>query len=261
MFPQVLPLEFLERLRVVTDRLLDARSDAEKEQLKAQGSLILTNSDPIFADLIAFQPALDCLQELGFGSATFTDGYVISKAPLGARLFWHYDWFSWQDDRSFQNPPPQLFLMYYLSDTARENGCLRAISRSHIEENPLHALLAEPHSERLSKMENAGQGVEFSDRPDEVDVPVRAGDLLVGDARLLHAAHDNQTDERRTLITLWFQPNFETLPDSIKAQMVAKVHPIPTDWPADAQDKLRALTPTYNGPSPAYERTLWRSQD
>ncbi len=257
-FPDLLPPAFLGRLRAVTDALLDARTEAEREQLKAQGSLILTNSDPIFADLIAFPPALECLQQLGFSSATFSDGYVISKAPLGPRLFWHYDWFAWDDDRSYQNPPPQLFLMYYLSDTSRENGCLRAIPRSHIEENPLHALLAEPHSERLSKMENAHEQVEFSDRPDEVDVPVRAGDLLVGDARLLHAAHDNQTNERRTLITLWFQPDFDQLPEPIQAQVVAKTHAVPADWPQDAKDKMRAVTPTYTGAHPPLARSLWR---
>ena len=34
---------------------------------------------------------------------------------------------------------------------------------------------------------------------------VRAGDLIIGDARMLHAAHANTSDARRTVITLWFQ--------------------------------------------------------
>jgi ectoine hydroxylase-related dioxygenase (phytanoyl-CoA dioxygenase family) len=37
-----------------------------------------------------------------------------------------------------------------------------------------------------------------------VDVEVKAGDLVLGDARLLHAAHANNSDRRRTLITMWW---------------------------------------------------------
>ena len=36
------------------------------------------------------------------------------------------------------------------------------------------------------------------DHPDAVDLPMRAGDLVVADGRLLHAAHPNTTDARRT---------------------------------------------------------------
>ena len=34
-------------------------------------------------------------------------------------------------------------------------------------------------------------------------MPVRAGDLVINDARLLHAAHANRTDKRRTLVLQW----------------------------------------------------------
>ena len=53
--------------------------------------------------------------------------------------------------------------------------------------------------------------------------------------RLLHAAHENHSDERRTLITLWYQPDLKSLPEGMQAQMAAKTQPIPTDWPAEAQ--------------------------
>eukprot|EP01050_Picozoa_sp_SAG11_P020729 SAG11_NODE_3547_length_2377_cov_3.176471_3_plen_110_part_00 len=35
------------------------------------------------------------------------------------------------------------------------------------------------------------------------DVPMKAGDLLLGDSRLLHRTHPNSSTERRTCITLW----------------------------------------------------------
>ena len=45
----------------------------------------------------------------------------------------------------------------------------------------------------------------FSDHPDEVDVCVRARSLVLADARILHSARRNLTDERRTLILAWHQ--------------------------------------------------------
>ena len=39
----------------------------------------------------------------------------------------------------------------------------------------------------------------------------------------LHAPHANETDERLTLITLWYQPDRRALPAAIPAQMAAKV--------------------------------------
>ena len=43
----------------------------------------------------------------------------------------------------------------------------------------------------------------FADHPDAVDIPMKAGDLIAADARLLHAAYPNDTDERRTLVLAW----------------------------------------------------------
>ena len=230
-FGGVLDADTLARLRDVTDRMLAAQSDAQRERTRSQGSMLTTREDPLFAELIAHPAALAALRSLGFARPTFSDGYVISKPPRGPRLFWHYDWFAWQDPRSYETPPPQVFAMYYLSDTTPENGCLRVIPGSHVTHNPLHDALGAPHSEELGRARNL-DAPEFSTRPDEIDVPVRAGDLLIGDARLLHAAHSNKTDERRTLITLWYQPDLASLPAPMQAQMAAK-------GPADAAGLAR----------------------
>ena len=82
---------------------------------------------------------------------------------------------------------------------------------------------------------------EFSTRPDEQDVPAKAGDVVIGDARLLHATHANQTDQRRTVITLWFQPDLPALPERMQAQMAAKVQPVPSDWPSEARALVEPL--------------------
>jgi hypothetical protein len=259
-FDNVLPPALLERLTQTTDRMLQAQTDAQRAGARAQGSMLRTSDDPIFAELIASPAALEAFASMGWPRPTFTDGYIISKPPHSPRLFWHYDWFAWEDEYSFGQNPPQLFAMYYLSDTRRENGCLRVIPGSHIKHNALHDALLEPHGKALSEardMTNAG----FSDRRDEIDVCVKAGDLLIGDARLLHASHENTTDTRRTLITLWYQPDFENLPERIQAQMVAKTQKIPTDWPDRAKQLLEPLLPKYTGSATPYGRSLYRKRE
>lgn len=52
-----------------------------------------------------------------------------------------------------------------------------------------------------------------------------AGDLLIGDARLLHAAHPNRSTERHTCLTLWHYPRYDEMSESSKAAL--RVPPLP----------------------------------
>ncbi len=210
--------------------------------------------------MIALPQALQCLAALGFDQPTFSDGYIISKPAHSPPLFWHYDWFAWEDPRSYEPVPPQVFLMYYLTDTNRQNGCLRVIPSSHLQHNALHDVLRAPHSQELGAAHDVVAAVEFSTRPDEIDVPVRAGDVVIGDARLLHAAHSNETDERRTLITLWYQPDLCSLPERMQAQMAHKVQQLPETWPPEAKALVTPLLARYEGSAEPYARSLYRSK-
>ena len=68
--------------------------------------------------------------------------------------------------------------MYYLTDTSQFNGCLQVIPGSHYQHNSLHELLGQPHSEELHRMDDAMRP-EFQPRPDEIDLAVKAGDLVL----------------------------------------------------------------------------------
>lgn len=258
LFPHVLPSALLLALRQMVERLVAAQNPEQVARFRSQGSMFPITSDPLCAQLIALPAALQALAALGFPHPSFSDGWIISKPGHSPRLFWHYDWFAWADPRSYELPPPQLFLMYYLNDTTPQNGCLRVIPGSHIHHNPIHDLLRAPHSKELSEAYEMAQAVEFATRPDEINVPVRAGDLLIGDARLLHATHANQTDERRTVITLWFQPDLASLPERIQAQMAKKTQLLPESWSAEAQALVRPLLTRYAGTAQPYERSLYR---
>jgi hypothetical protein len=255
-FNNVLTDPLLTNLRQMTDSLCAAESPEIRARRLSQGSMLSAMVHPMMADIIAWQPALDCLAHLGFAKPTYTDGYIISKPGQSPRLFWHYDWFAWSYPGAYEAPPPQIFLMYYLSDTSVSRGCLRVIPGSHRKHNPLHDMLGSPHTPALSRIEDPGDPA-FSTRTDEIDIPVKAGDLVIGDARLLHAAHENTAQTRRTVITLWFQPTFAGLPEEVQAQMARKTQPIPKDWPDTASEKVRLLQPHYAGDAEPCERELY----
>ena len=63
---------------------------------------------------------------------------------------------------------------------------------------------------------------------------------------MLHATHPNNSDSRRTVITLWFQPNFQGLPLKTQAQMLTKTMALPRSWEhLESYEKLRQMMPPY----------------
>ena len=87
---------------------------------------------------------------------------------------------------------------YYLVDTTPSNGCLRVIKGSHLNRHPLHDILPNAHGEALQRVDDADHPA-YQHFSGEVDISVKAGDLVIGDSRLLHASHGNRSDERRTV--------------------------------------------------------------
>jgi ectoine hydroxylase-related dioxygenase (phytanoyl-CoA dioxygenase family) len=262
--PGVLDPAMVERIRRHAQALVASAPADHRARQRSTGSLIHIAADPVFADLIAWPAALAALDALGLGGARFSSGYVISKPPMGPPLFWHQDWWGWSDPVSYAAPPMQVFLMYYLSDTTPENGCLRIVPGSHRRRHALHDILPNAHGEDLARVSDPShpgfQPVEAG-----VDVPVAAGDLVVGDARLLHGAHANRSDAERTLITLWYHPHFEEQPAAMRARVAAVVRregvdtdpdavpgrPFCAAWPEAARRKVEPLLATYDGPAEA----------
>ncbi len=83
----------------------------------------------VLAELIAYP---EMLAELGFNDPKFGHGRIISRPPHSRPLYWHEDVRFWIDPVSYTPQPIQVFLMYYLTDTTPENGCLRVIPGSHL---------------------------------------------------------------------------------------------------------------------------------
>ncbi len=214
---RVLDDALLGDLSRLSAEALSATSSEHRTQNLSQGSLINIADYPGYAPLIGDAKAREVFQRLSFADPRFSSGYLISKPPSGPALFWHQDWWGWDDPISYTGEIAQVFFMYYLTDTTPENGCLRVLPRSHRRRHALHDADA-AHGESLSRVDDPNDPL-YGSLEDEVPVPVRAGDLVIGDARLLHSAYANQSEEERSLITLWFHPNFRGLPASMRARI------------------------------------------
>jgi hypothetical protein len=207
-FENVLEPEFVAKLNAMSEWTIAHEAPEHFEQHQSQGCIIpyWNYPHPTFTDLIMHPGAMGALAELGFDDPRVWSGFVISKPPHAPPLYWHQDGVLWQHSISYSNQPQQYFLMYYLVDTNRNNGCLRLIPRSHLKRHALHDLSRTAHQDdgvgRATNLDHPA----LQPAEDEVDVPVGAGDVVIGDSRLLHSAHANQSDKRRTVLTICTGP-------------------------------------------------------
>jgi hypothetical protein len=249
--PGVLTHDFVQLLREAADALGKKSGDSHR----SQGSMVGVRDlrDPIFGQLIVSNDIRACFDNLGLDGAAFWTGFVISKPPRSPRLFWHFDWYWWDDPISYEREPSQVFAMYYLVDTRPENGCLRVIPGSHMRRHPLHDVMKDGHLE-LRKAEDLARP-EFADWPEEVSVCAMAGDVVLGDARLLHAAHANDSEGCRSLITLWYHPHFLAFPERLKATFRDYQFTMPETWPEDIRAEVARIRPDYQGDAKPLDRT------
>ena len=251
--PDMADEALLQATRACVQKALAEYDDERRENTKAPGSLIDSNHYPELADLIGNPRALEALAQMGLRDIKFWKAVIISKPPGGPRLYWHQDCIMWGDARAYSDRAPMIFLMYYLEDTRRENGCLRLLAGSHKYRHVLHDL-GEAHTKDINRMENPADP-RFLDYPDEVDVPVKAGDLVVGDARMFHATHENASDEQRTVITIWFHPHFSDLREETQSWIHSAMQHQHETWPPDTLAKIAPLIPNYRGDAEPMEMT------
>ncbi|MDE0448481.1 MAG: phytanoyl-CoA dioxygenase family protein [Spirochaetaceae bacterium] len=245
-FPGLLDGDLLERLRLASDRLLDAYPEEERQRRGNQGSVVsILFQERAFVELIAWPPVWAALRELGFDGARYWSGSVISKEAHSTSLYWHQDWVWWREPESADPVPHQLFLMWYLTDTRPENGCLRVLPQSHRRRLEAHDLIGS-HDDGIRHRDPATTAG-YQALPGEVDVPVTAGDLVVGDSRVLHAAHANTTDRRRTVLTTWYLPRYDELSERLRSAYQKAIRPPSASLPADELALIQPLLPDYRG--------------
>ena len=208
----ILTEDFLQELREESERLIEAHKPPDDVKYQGQHVNVRGADNAIIQKLLDWGPSRQALEQLGFGDFLSTGGIIILTKDSGApALYWHQDWMQWNDPLSCSPWPQIMFLNYYLMDTTTENGCLKVIPATHHKRIELHDQLVGAHEQGARFIEE-DHPIMFSDHPDQVDVFAKAGSLVLADARLLHSARKNHTDQRRTLILAWHRrPN--TVPD------------------------------------------------
>ena len=243
--PRILQPELLARLQEFSRSRVAALDDAHLASQRATGTMIDSIDMPEFAELFALPAALDALHGMGLSDIKFWKANLISKPPHSPRNYWHNDCIMWHDPRSYSSMPPMIFLMYYLVDTTRENGCLRVLPGTHRRRHALHGM-GEAHVGYINRMDQPDDP-RFGDFEGEADVPITAGDLLIGDARMFHATHANASDAWRPVITIWFHPFFSGLKESTQRWLHDSHHGLHAKWPDAAKAKIASIAPGYSG--------------
>ena len=205
--------DFLQEMRDETERLIANHEEPADLVYQGQHIGVKREDNSVIDKLLSWEPSYRALDELGFGDFK-TGGSVIilTKEPHGPPLYWHQDWMQWNDPLTVSPWPQIIFLNYYLTDTTPENGCLKVIPGTHHRRIPLHDQLVPAHEQGARFIEE-DHPIMFGDDPEQVYVPVKAGSLVLGDARVLHSADGNKTDDRRTLILAWHRRPTDTVPD------------------------------------------------
>lgn len=243
--PGVLDAGMLDSLRRESSALLDELTEEQKRVQGGQGAWQPIPFVPaVFADLISWPRALSALADLGFDSVRYLSGFIISREPRTKAAYWHQDWMYWDEPESADPLPVKVFLMYYLVDTSPENGCLRVIPGSHRRRCPQHDY--EGHGTDI-RYEDPDRSVKYADAAGQIDVPIRAGDLLIGDSRVLHAPRANGTDARRTVLTMWYVPRWEELSERMQSSYSAGHRALTAGVPRGTLERLLPLLPRYSG--------------
>lgn len=209
----VLSEGFLTELHEETERLIAGHVEPHDLRYQGQHINVAAAENTVIDRLLTWERTRQALADLGFGDfRPHGTIIVLTKEAGGPPLYWHQDWMEWNDPLSVSPWPQKIALNYYLGDTTRENGCLKVIPGSHLKRYPLHDRLVPAH-EQGARFIDEDHPVMFGDDPDQVYVTVKAGDLVLLDSRILHAAERNRTDQRRTLVLAWHSRPNDTVPD------------------------------------------------
>ena len=243
----ILDPPMIDKVRSIASQKIAQLSDDHRREQVSTGSMVPNRDMPELVDLIIWPKTLDALQRLGFDDVKFSRAYLISKPPHSPPLFWHQDCTMWSGEpRAYADITPQLFAMFYLTDTTRENGCLRVIPGSHRRRHSLHHAIATAHTVATRRMDTPDSPL-YATAEGEVDIPARAGDLVLGDGRTLHAAHANSSDHERTVITIWYHPMFSDQQEASRAQITRLAQTELEHWPESARIAMASIAANYMG--------------
>lgn len=250
----ILDNAMLSYIQTIANTKIATLSTAHRKQQKSTGSMVANRYLPQLDTLITWPQIWHALDHLGYSDSKFSRAYLISKPAYSPQLFWHQDFTAWRgESRAYASISPQLFAMFYLVDTTPKNGCLRIIPGSHRQRHALHNYIGSAHSAASRNLEDPTSPL-YSFVEDELDITARAGDMILGDGRALHAAHANRTADERPLITIWYHPLFSQLGEATQRQISDLAQAEIADWPKKNRQTIAPVIANYKGTVPPLPR-------
>lgn len=162
------------------------------------------------AELFVLPDLLATFEDIGLDEVAYFSSVLVFKVPGEARRPWHQDWWAY-GQHTDPKRPPQVGVFWYLVDTT-ESGCL----------------IVDPGSHVPGKMINARKLIDPSaPLAHERRIPVSAGDAVVIDARVLHAADANRSNEIRPLIAVWYATFLSRQSEAVQATVARSQHGMP----------------------------------
>ncbi|WP_153316573.1 phytanoyl-CoA dioxygenase family protein [Sinorhizobium medicae] len=228
-----------ERVRLLDAIAAAARTSCAADHLgrdRYAGRVAEMAELPQLADVLCWPEHFELLKRLGFADPKWFMAFLLQKPPGGEALYWHQDWWGWRHHLSYNRAPPLMFMMFYLVDTTSDNGCLRVLPGSHVKPHPLHEVTALADYISYSSFDVPEL---FGRVEGEIDVPVSAGDLVIRDARLLHATHVNRSAQWRPMLSISVAGAYANLPSVIRRTMEIKRPKIEKTWPPSLWDQVK----------------------
>lgn len=224
--------DLIESMKVRSALLLNGISQQQRQQVISLGSIVPIEMDKELYALSCDRDVISRLEKILGLNLRFHVGVIFSKPSGSPRTFMHQDCIAWSEARLHESSTNHIQLLWYLKDTSHENGALRVIPGSHRNHHRLHelwqsAVATYDNNPRMLTMAlrayTPSLSWAYEDYEDELTVNAKAGDLIVIDTRMFHAAHANQSDRERTLITLGFFSDFERYSDAFRAGITQEV--------------------------------------
>lgn len=232
LIPQLIDIENLELLTLGATEVLECLKQSDRQSVISLGSIgkVETNHR-----LLEFALSSNFIQRLSSyiqSTLLFHVGVVFSKPPSSPPTFWHQDFIGWSEPVAYVQEHSHLQILVYLTDTNITNGALRLIPGSHVNRHLLHdrwlSLLrdfgadARAATSILRSYEDSHSWA-YDSCEDQISLPVKAGDVVVIDTRILHSAFGNSSNKERPLITLGYFSDFQSYSSNFRAGISSEV--------------------------------------
>ncbi len=147
--------------------------------------------------MAAHPRVLDAVESILGPDLTVRDTAWFIKMPGDKKyISWHQDGTYWG-----LHPPKSVTAWIALSESVRENGCMRVVPGSH-----QHLM---PHHETYAADNALSRGQEIAVDVDEkqaVDIVLRAGQMSLHDVAIVHGSQANTSDKPRIGIAVRYMP-------------------------------------------------------